>query len=644
MYSDITNRGFKKHFTEAELIDGYSTDWNRVHHGYLSAAGHYMANLPFQKDYQAMEQTLSFIEDPKLKARLQSFLDYTNSPAEDLVGLRTFNFLWTMGGNLSTSALQVFTLPTTTLGGMTQYNPNVLENMQLISKWFTIGAQLAPKEVSLGENAEGIISLNFADRQKLNRLIKKGTIDEETAVHIIRQYQEGLTRGMVTEESLGSRPFETRSAVGAARGKARTISSYLGMPVTIMEQLTRFATDNAMRELIAKNPQAKQRAFETLKDNPLFAAKQKLNPDRDVSSLLAEFAMDEAHGVFGKIGRAEVMRGVGGALVFPFMTYPQHAMEFMFRMMTKRGKHGRRGAITTVAALYLLSGLMGLPGGELLKELYEELEKQITGSEEDLDMLIRQRVYEATGSPRFAKFITQGMGRGWADIDVSRRIGLPIWFQEVVFNMLGIRGDSSDVLGVSGSMISGIGQAWQEYNTGGSATKVLSAMMPVTAANVMNAYNYSQDGVSTRRGVQLVRPEDITNRTMLLKAFGVTSDQIATKREELYYSQVLEKRHQTGIERFRERGKKLVTAKRRAMQKNNHEEVRRLEAELKRVRMELKEYVKENKIPGFDYAAFMRSLYVAARQRTAERMTPKDVRKAARGELPDLQRALGTLE
>lgn len=639
VYNDILNRGFKRHFLEAEFLDGHSDDWNRVQHAYLSSAAHHLASVPFQKDLTAIDKQLDKLKDNRLKARARSFIDYNNSPAEDLIALRTFNFLWTMGGNLSTAALQIMTLPTTTLGGMAQLSPNPVKNMALIGKWFGLGVGMAPDGLVAAKDNEGIVHLAFDDKDKLQEMVDKGQITTFMATTIERLYKEGKIRGLLTEESIGSRQFETRSLTGKAREGFHTTANYLGLPITVMEQLTRFATTMSMYELLETNPEARKRAKEIYGTNPLFQAKLKMEPNKSFIEHVAEMQMDEAHAVFGKLGRPEFMRHVGGALFFPFMTYPQQAIEFMVRMMG-RGKDGRRGAYTSLTALFLFSGLMGLPGGELLKELLEELEKQVTGSEEDFDLLIREKVYEATGDAKFAKFVTQGLGRAYGGLDVSRRIGLPIPGQDVLLNVLGLRGGTSDMLGVSGSLLTSMGEAWNEYNNGGGTAKVLSSMLPVAPANYLKALNYSQEGVKTRRGMQLVTPEEITAKTIAGRAFGVTSDQIATKREEQYLSQLLGKKHTTAVERFRNKAKNINTKMRRAQKRQDFKEAKALQEDLRGVIMDLKDYVRKEEIP-FDVKSFIRSVTQATSQRLNAKISPKDVRKIGRKELPKMQEVLG---
>ena len=639
VYNDILNRGFKRHFLESQFLDGYSTDWNRVQHAYLSSAGHHIASVPFTKELSIIEDQMEKVKDKNIRERAKSYIDYNNSPAEDLAGLRTFNFLWTMGGNVSTAALQLMTLPTTTLAGMSQFDPNPIANMARIGKWFKVAVEMAPRGLISSEDTGGLVHLAFDDPQALQRLINKGTIDQQTADLISRLYKEGKTRGLLTEEALGSSQFETRSLGGKARKLFRTVGNATGAPITIGEQLTRFATTMAMHDLLRTKPKALSRAKKVYGNNPLFQAKQRLEPNKSFVDHAAEFQMDEAHAVFGKVGRPEFMRSYGGALVFPFMTYPQQAIEFLIRMLG-RGPEGRRGAYMMLSTLFLFSGLMGLPGGELLKELLEEVEKQATGSEEDFDLLIREKIYDATGDARFAKFVTQGIGRGYGDVDIARRVGLPIPGQEILLNVLGIRGQPSDVLGVSGSLISGIGQAWNDYQNGASGVKIASSLLPVAPANTLKALSYGDEGVATRRGVQLLTPDEVSNRTIAARAIGITTDQIATKREEQYLSQLLETRHRTALDRFRAKAKSTATKMRRARIKGDFQEAKALQQELRTVIMELRSYAREEGIP-VDIKAFMRSVNEAAQQRIDPRLRPSDVRKVARKELPRLQEVLG---
>lgn len=637
IYNDISIKGFNKNFMPSESIDGYSKDWNRVQHSYLSGAARHLSSIPFQQEVSVVRNSLEKnFKDKKLKARIESYLDYVSSPQEDMIALRSFNFLWTMGGNLSTAALQLMTLPTTTLGSMSQYSPNPLKNMQLIGKWFKVGMQLAPSAFGGSATSEGIFNIHFYNPERLRELVNRGVITPNMIPMIEEGAMRGQIRGAQVEDMAGSRQYETRSRVGEKKAQLASVAHLLGNPISLGEQLTRFSTMMATYDLLMNDPQALQRAKKVLKNDYRFQAQVRNDPSRTFAQHVASFAIDEAHAVFGKQARPEIFRSWGGSIVLPFMTYPQQALEFMVRMYG-RGADGKRALATTLGSLFILSGLMGLPGAELLKEVYEEIEKQVTGSEEDLDLLIREKIYDSTGDVNFAKFITQGIFRGYAGLDVSRRIGLPIVGQDIMLLLAGIRGESTDLLGVSGSMISSLGQALSSYTNGGGPVSVASSLLPVAPANVLKTISYGEEGVSTRRGTQLVTPEDVTVKTQLARAIGFTSDQIASEREKQYLRILTNRRHVTAIERYRTRGKKIMTNLYREREKgynnsNNYEVLQDLNNDLQELVEEFVKYHQENGIVP-DVPAFIRSLRNAAKQRTDTRIKPKDLRKNARIEL-----------
>lgn len=642
LYSDILDRGFKKRFSESRNIDGFSKDWDRVTHGYLSGAAHYMSGLPHQEELSVIMTELDKLADDGpngLKQKLTHFLQYTGTPQEDWQMMRTTNFMWTMGGNLSTALLQTVTLPTTTLATMTQYNPNIIQNMRLIGQWTKLAVQFMADTEKAVIVKDGTVAVNFGDQQKLNEMLKKGLIDLEQMQFLRKVNNYGKIRAMSTEDSLGFKPFETRSFGGSVRGKMTTLGNYLGLPISAMEQMTRFATTMASFELMQKNPEAKKRFERINAKDGRFQAQLKTRKDMNFAENAALFNMDEAHAVFGKLGRVEYQQGLSGALVFPFMTYPHQMLELITRMLG-RGKDGRRGVYTFAVALMLISGLMGLPGAELLKELVEELENQWTGSEEDLDLLLREKIYDLTGDTSFAKAVTQGIGRGYLGMDISKRVGLPIPGQEIILTLMGIRGEPTNLLGVQGSLLAAMGSAWGEFNSGGGVGSVLQAVTPVAASNVLKAYNMSQEGTKTKKGIQTVLPEEITAQTILARAMGVTSDQIATGREKVYYKQLAERKFTVGVESLRNEAKNVATKMYRAQDEGDSKAVKEYQDEYSDIIDKLVAFGMKNE-HRIDIASFNKSVFTGARQRTSPTLNYKDVRKSARAEVMKINKVLG---
>jgi hypothetical protein len=639
IYKDILEKGFEKRFSESKNIEGYSKDWDRVHHAYLSGAAHFLAGLPHQEEISALLIENTRLADPVLKKKLADYMEYVNSPQEDWQTMRTINFMWTMGGNLSTALMQVMTLPTTTLGVMTQYNPNIIQNMRYIGKWTKLAMPFIKEATKRIEWKDGSFSVDFADKDILDRLEKSGEIDKETRNFIEKVNQYGLWAGLLTEESVGYKPFETRSLGGGVKEKLSNTGRLLGIPTNAMEQMTRFATTMASFEMLKNNPQARERMERILKEDYRFQAQLRNQKDMSFTENAALFNMDEAHAVFGKLGRVDYQRGVGGALFFPFMTYPHQMLELLARMYG-RGPEGKRALAMTLSAMFLLGGLMGLPGAELLKELMEALQKQLTGVEHDYDLLFREAIYDVTGSPKFAKMITQGIGRGYLGLDVSKRIGLPIPGQELLMNILSIKGDSSGILGVSGSILGGITQAWNEYNQGGGTINVLQSIVPVAASNILKAYSYTDIGPRTRAGLQIVRPEDISAQSVIARALGITSDQIATGREALFYTQLEERKYAGGIEKYKKQAQNIMTEIMKAQKNQDFDKAKDLRQDYQEVMQEFKDFLKEHNIKQ-NMQSFNKSIKTRAKQRTAEKVNFKDIKKGSRKDVKVILESLG---
>ncbi len=642
LYVDILTRGFNKHFTESQKLDGFSKDWPRAMQAYFAGSAHYLSGIQQKEELAAIQKEAIKLKDDTLKNYINSYIDYVGSPNEDMQLLRSFNFLWALGGNVSTALLQVMTLPTSTLAVMTSYNPNFVENMALIGKWFTVGLkEFSSTSLANFSSEDGSVEVQFDNKDVWDKLIKNGTADERFKVFAQKETSAGRLRGVQAHEYAGTQPFETRTLSCGLRKNAKTVANYFALPISAMEQMTRFATSMAAFELMAKNKQARDRAFKILENDFRFQA-QLSDRTFDPIEHLASFSVDEAHAVFGKQGRPEMYRGILGAFVFPFMTYPHYMLELLPRMFG-RGTDGKRAAALFLMSLVFFAGLIGLPGSELAKELYELMYQQVTGIEMDLDLAIREKVYGLTGSPTAAKMLTHGFGRAFLGVDVSRRISLGLPGQEQLLALTGVRGDASAFMGVQGSVLSGIADSWTAYNAAGGFTpNVAASLMPISVGNVLKASSMGSDGVSTAKGVQLVTPEDVTTQSKIARLVGFTSDQIASEREELFFTQIKERKYRMAVDRFRERAARAKTNAHRAEQRGDIDKAEEFRAEYKNVIMELREFFEKNNIRQRDFAAFNRSVNKKVRQDITGERSLKDIRKEARPAIDDLKAVLGT--
>lgn len=640
LIKNFLSTGFAKHLTESDNIKGYSTDWTRVQHSYGAGAAHYIGNIHVDDRMQAIREVIKEgkFSDLGLKEAASKYADYIMSPAEDYMKMRMFNFTWTMGGNLSTAMLQVVTLPTMTLGNITKFNTNIFANIAALNKWWWLGT----KFIGNSKQLDGTLVIDFGKGDILKGLKESGVANQKM-LDLLKYASEGsLTGGVSVREYAGSRKYDIDSVGGRIHDKMTIFSNLLGLPMSFMEQMTRFASLGALYEQYAKVPDIEAKIMEAYKDDQRFLEQLKTRSDLDIVQNAALYALDEAHAVFGKVGRAPFQRGLGGSLFFPFQTYPQNAIESMARMYGQ-GKAGKAALGTTLGTLFVFAGLLGLPGAELLKELLEGIYEKFAGETVDFDYLTRERIYNATGSADLGSTITKGVPR-FLGLDVSSRIGMQVPGQDVLLSVLGMRGDTSNMLGVQGSLLSQIGDAWNRYSTDASLSSAMSALTPTAIANIFKAVEYANEGVYTNKNVQLIAPNDVSPSTIALRAMGIASSQTATYREQNFYSKILEKQYAPFIEKNREIAKKHLTRYYRLLDEGEvsdaKEEYEKYNDTLKHVL----EVAKEKNFP-INMASFKRSVLKASMQRKdPQQQFKRNLNKTGKQEADNLNRVLGIIE
>ena len=642
MERKVKYRGFQKRFGESENIAGYSTDWDRVISAYNTGAAHFFAKsefAPLIMDFSDRVQAELGSNHDWLKKKVRDYAEYTTSPNDSWQSVRTMNYLWTMGGNVSSALLQVMTLPTTNLGSMTQFDSNLYKNAKIISKY----SRMAFKEFPNVESSlftDGVMIFKLDDKNLQNIFRRKYKMSEAQISANINLFREGRSGAVMLQEQTGIKNSETRGHSGKLKEKLGVFANFLGIPISAMEQATRFVTFNSHYELFNSNPETVKRALRVLKNDHRWQMQLKTAPkDRSLITNLALFGMDEAHAVFGKDGRGDLQKGPLGAFVFPFSTYPQNAIEFLSRLYG-RGPEGKKALAVTLGTFFLFAGLLGLPGGELLKELLEEAYKAIEGEDVDLEKEIRIKISEITGEPRAGMFLTQGLFRSVLNLDVSRRIGLPIVGQDLLLAMMGVRGDMTDILGVQGSILSNGVEAWNAYNKDENGTKVAALLSPVAISNLLKAYNYSEEGVRTAKGIQLMSQENMGTPEILLRAMGFTTGQVASAREEQYWKQSENMRIRPKMERFRAKGKNLATRMVRAERKGNADEAEKYRKEYQDLTQDVMNYLAKAN-PQYDMGAFHRSVIDAVDQSVSGGVRLKDLNKENRGDLKSINRASG---
>lgn len=633
-------RGFNRRLAQAKNIKGYSQDWERVISSYTTAAAHFLAQsryAPLLKEYGEKVDTLSRNQQ-WVKDKVASYIEYTASPHDSFQNIRSINFSWTMGFNVSSAALQVMTLPTSSLSSMTQYNLNPIKNARLLSKYFGVGVStILDKSSLLYENGSVVFKIDDPDTVAA---LKKSGMDDDMIRFMKKAFHENFTSAGTVEELTGKKNYETRSKKGSVKEKAGFITNFLAIPMSLMEQITRFSTVAAHYDMFRNNPDAVKRGLKVLENDHRFQALRKVSGNSLVEDL-AFYGLDEAHAVFGKTGRSDLLRGGLGAFAFPFATYPMQIVEFMKRMYG-RGPEGKMALALMMGSLMFFAGGLGLPGAELLKELAEEAWKQYEGEEIDIEYLIRQKLTDATGDPRYGQFATQGFFRAFANLDVSKRIQTPLFGQEWILAMMGVRGDITQIAGVQGSMATNALEAWQAYNRDESGAKIASMLSPTALANLFKAYSYYDEGVSTMNDTQLLTPEQIKENPeqIFFRLLGFSSDMVASAREAQYWAQLEDKRYKPAMDKFRAKAKNYLTKQIRALNSGNKELADEYKEKFAGVMDDIVEFANRK---GFlvNVPSLNRSIIDAVTQRIEGGLQFEQLSKANRHKKDSIERAAG---
>jgi hypothetical protein len=528
------------------------------------------------------------------------------------------------------------------LGFHNGLSPNVWENSARLAKYANIFRKHFLKAVDV---QNGVAVINFKKVPLTPGLFHKNPdVNERIYKDFMELVDKGMVRGVIAEDYSGYSPFETRSVPGQLKKTAAQAVNASGIFISTMEQFTRSISALSTLELIyTKRDMLKDKLTDLYADDSRLSVVNMLDNTTEVKPVaLTELVLRDSHGTFGKMGRPQYLQGLGGSFFFPFMTVPHIMFEAVITNASKVGSSpaSRRALISILTAFVVISGLYGLPGAELLKELLEEIEKKVTGTEEDLDFWIRSKVYEITGSPEIAKAVTRGIFRPMG-ADITQRVNLPVPIQEPIKALLALNSTPEDLLGVQGSIITNMARAWQLYSTEGSTASVLAAMSPVALSNIFKAVDYDINGVTSTKDFTVLPPEKVTTMSKAMRALGVNSDQIATEREAIFFGRMQGTRFDAGLKKYRDTLKRLATSMQRAREYKDYDEYNSLKNKYDDVILEVENFVTKNDITGFDYPAFHRSILKAVEQRTVGGIRPEDVRKHARDELKGVLETLG---
>jgi hypothetical protein len=538
----------QRHFLPNKNIDGYSKDWGRVVPSYLSSMAYHLTNLKYDHAESVILKEASNVQNPSLRRFLIGYINDSSKPDSDYAKIRAFNFLFTMGANMSTAIINTFTPFLQGASKMAEYSPNIIYNNKVISTNFAKATLLMGDAGRTGD---------LGDRRYLKSKVLKGSLKQEEATFLDKLFNSGLAQGSALEDATGGSTIQPQGNKDKLTKGVQDFTRSLGFLSARAEQLSRLSLGLASFEVL-NNPKALQRAVRVMRNEPLFQSFLKDGRFNEREAVAA-YSVLETHGILAKYNRPEILKGAFGAISMPFMTWPITITTFLYKQAFNRGAEGKYALLTHLFTVALLFGVSGLPFMEFFKDLYE-IYKGITGEKRDANLALREALLESGIDPDTALLITDGLSRSYADISLSNRVAVPVFFQSPLNTLAAVlSGDNirpSDIAGPAGSFVTNIVAGLQGVQEGKPPLDVLvGSVAPVAFANAYKGIvDYGNKGIVTGKGTQILPKDEVTLETKLAKTMGFQSSQEATSREVNRAEQLAKNPAARGTEIYAARG------------------------------------------------------------------------------------------
>lgn len=517
-------KGFRRHLIHADNVPGYTGDFERAMADYVIGMSGYLSRRQHMKRW---DNSIDAIQDqPRLRKYAEDYRAYMNNPQEELAMVRQIGFLSYIAGVMMSAFANLTQVPLLTVPTLSQVAPVPLVLKETAKAYKDALAMLTTKNgLDMFEPGKAPADVRATLQQAWNEgaFIPLETLD---LMMTARQKDAGRRKGV--------RLFNDATKV---------ISSAF----TFAERLNRLVTYIAAARL-ADKPAIQKNAKRVLKNDAL-ARREVLNNWSQQS--FAEWVVDESQFRMGKANRPTVMRGVGSAIM-QFKGFMMQTFEAWYRMAALHGKDGKYAMAASIAGMYALAGMWGLPGADDLRKLLEAIYKQIT--DKDLDMKTELRMWVArNGAVRFiGEQVEKATG---IDADkVSNRIaagvnkGVPYAALGIDMTRVGMGSVVPDsplaAAGIPFDMLLGRPKRAFEKASAGDAFGAASELTPNFIKHPLVAAGWATDGVRDKQGNKILRPEDLSKWDLALKSLG-SQPAIVTDVRDYEYAQ---RRQETAVD------------------------------------------------------------------------------------------------
>lgn len=421
----VSDRSALKRLIHRKKVPGYSEDMPRVLSAFVMSNARYSGRSLYNGE---IEKSIQGIKDGNLQGEAQSVFDNMENPQEEFAGTRSMMFHHFMGFSLAFLTLNLTQPFTQTIPKLTAYVGAARAHQDMTHALGIVGKYMGKATFEFGKQAIGKPSMDwkgFEDhlpawvkKEDYLRMSREGHLDPQN-VWMIR----GLERGKD----------------GVLSGAWGNVERMAGAPAEVSESINRRGTMIAALKVAKRMGDAKLKAkgFDSAYD-------------------FAVSVIQQTQGVYNKGNRSGLARGNGklgqfGPLVMVFKQFSINYVEQMIRHVKDREYSS---VAVAMAWPFMLSGMLGLPFVDDLRDIFEGFLYRFFGIATNLPDFLQTHLGKETADILMYGYLSQK-----TPIDMYGRSSMGNFIPGTSFARPQ-EGDIKEILGASSSF-------FQNFVTGG---------------------------------------------------------------------------------------------------------------------------------------------------------------------------------
>lgn len=399
-------QSFKHRFQHKRRIAGYSQDFRRAYANYFfHGANHLMKTMYADRLrglVKATKDETKAVYDVTTRHEIVAYMDdHLNNwldPKSDWAALRSIAFLWSLAWTPAAAAQNLTQTLMTTYPFLAQH----------FGDFKAVGAMTrAGVDFTTFYKKGTMAGMTDFELKVISRLMAEGKINEAMAPELAG-FAEGRTLGI----GFGGNELQ--------RG-IHTFNEWGAKMFELAEQTNRRLVARAATKLAMENPGAKYVKAMVIKHRLAYdqARKEGWTEAQAATYVAALDSVNETQFQYGREYSPRMFRGKVRS-VFVFKTFIQSYVLFLANYP--------QAAVRSLLIMGFLGGLMGVPGGDDLREILKAIGWQIFGKNFDIEKEARRMIIQMLGEDEFGRNAADQILHGVA----RKGFGIP-----AVMDMLG---------------------------------------------------------------------------------------------------------------------------------------------------------------------------------------------------------------